>query len=198
MADGRVRVGFSNPYVALYKCEKEKVTYTGLKKLARGVSVSIKPEFSSGKTFYADNVAAETSNGRFTGGTAEFEVDGLLVETEKMIMGIPTEGADGWLSYGEDQKIPYVGVGFITKYISDGEEEYVPTVISKCKFHELEDEAETMEDEINYQTQKLTASILRADDKNKTWRHLGKGVPTEAEALEALKKKLGDTTVGGK
>lgn len=103
-AAGKVCTGFSKPYVALYSHDGTTITYTSGRVLARGVDVSIEPETSDDNAFYADNVQAENDAGTFTGGTLNLTVDGLLQEAEKLIMGLPTPDAKGWMSYGNKQK----------------------------------------------------------------------------------------------
>lgn len=190
-AAGRVTTGFSLPYVAVYSATGGTITYSDGQKLARGVDVTISPESSDDNIFYADNQAAEEDSGRFTGGTLSLTVDGLLTATKKLIFGLPTADSDGWTAYGDEMAVPYVGVGFIARVQSDGVVAYVPTVIAKCKFHPEENTAATQEDEIDWQTQALEATILRADDTNHNWKFEGKEYATEAAAETALCTKLG-------
>lgn len=190
-AAGKVCTGFSKPYVALYSASGTTITYTSGQKLARGVNVSIEPESSDDNKFYADNIEAETEGGKFTGGTLTLTVDGLLAAAESLIMGLPAADSDGWISYGDSQAVPFVGVGYIARYMSDGEESFVPTVLPKCVFNQISSSAATSEDSINFQTQSLTAQIKRADDSNRSWKFLGDEETTEAAAEAALKTKLG-------
>ena len=189
-AAGRVTTGFSLPYVALYAASGGSITYSSGAKLARGVDVTISPESSDDNKFYADNQVAEEDSGRFTGGTLSLTVDGLLTSTKKLIFGLPAE-TGGWTAYGDEMAVPYVGVGFIARTQSDGVVKYVPTVITKCKFHPEETSAATQEDEIDWQTQALEATILRADDTNHNWKFEGQEYGTESAAEAALKTKLG-------
>ena len=191
MANGRVCTGFSKPYVAKYSVSSNTITYSDGMALARGVDVSIEPETSEDNNFYADNIAAESASGSFTGGTVTLTVDGLKSAAEKMIMGLPTAGADGFMAYDNTQQIPYVGIGFIARYMSDGVTSYVPYVLAKCVFSQVGTSAATQEAEIDWQTQELTATIMRADDANQTWKYVGNEYSTEAEAYTALTGKLG-------
>lgn len=189
-AAGKVTTGFSKPYVALYAESNGTVTYTSGQLLARGVDVSISPEAGSDNIFYADNIAAETDAGKFTGGTLSLTVDGLLPDTKKLIFGLPAADGDGWTAFDDDLSIPYVGVGYIARQQSDGVVCYVPTVIPKCRFILPEDAAATQEDSISWQTQSLEATILRADDAKHSWKFEGNEYATEALAEAALKAKL--------
>lgn len=191
MANGQVTTGFSKPYVANYAAADGAVTYSNGQILARGVDVSIEPETSEDNNFYADNIIAETAAGAFTGGTVTFTVDGLLTAAEKLIMGLPTAGEDGWTPYGESQQIPYVGVGFIRRVMSGGVTSYIPYVLPKVTFSQISTEAATQEDEIDWQTQELTATIMRDDTTNQNWKWVGAAVASEAAAEAALQTKLG-------
>jgi len=192
-AAGKVCTGFSLPYVALYSCTDGTISYTGGRKLARGVDVSVEPDTSDDNNFYADNQAAETDGGTFTGGTLNLTVDGLFAEAETMIMGLPA-ASDGWISYDDDQEAPYCGVGYIARYQSDGTTTYSPTIITKTQFAQIQNSHATSEDTKNYQTQALTASILRGDDAKHTWKKIpAEDFATEALAEAALKTALGIT-----
>ena len=186
-AAGKVCTGFSKPYVALYSASGTTITYTSGQKLARGVDVSIEPESSDDNKFYADNIEAETEGGKFTGGTLNLTVDGLFQTAESLIMGLPAADSDGWVHYGDSQEIPFVAVGYIARYMSDGVESYVPTVIPKCIFNQISDSAATSEGSINFQTQSLTAKIKRSENANRDWRIRGDEEETEAAAEAAIK-----------
>lgn len=192
-AAGKVCTGFSKPYVALYSASGTTLTYTSGQKFARGVDVSIEPESSDDNKFYADNFEAETDAGTFSGGTLSLTVDGLLQAAESLIMGLPAADSDGWVHYGDSQEIPFVGIGYIARYMSDGVESYVPTVIPKCIFNQISDSAATSEDSINFQTQSLTAKILRSENANRDWRIRGDEEETEAAAEAAIKKMFSIT-----
>ena len=195
MAVGRVCTGFSLPYIAKYAATGGTITYSDVQKLARGVSVSIEPESSDSNNFYADNVLAESVTGTFTGGTATVTVDGLLTAAEALIMGLPestTVNTVEVLQYGDSANPPYLGFGFLARYMSDGVTTYVPHVLTKVKFQIPSTEANTQEDEIDWQTQELTATVMRDDSAAHNWKMIGAtDYSTEAEAEAALKKLLG-------
>lgn len=197
MANGRVITGYSMPKVAVYSYEGNAVTYTGLMALARGVSVSMDVETSDSSDFYADNVLAESAGGRFTGGTVTLTVDGLKDAARKAIQGLPTEtnltvGSEQVkvLEYDDRQAAPYVGIGFVVRYMENGITSYVPVVLTKCVFDVDTIEAETQEDAIDFQTSELTATIARDDTANHTWRRIGEGQTTEAKAVAVIDAML--------
>lgn len=190
-AAGRVTTGFSKPWVALYNNVGTTVTYSGLRRLARGVNVNINPESADDNKFYVDNVEGESAAGQFAGGTVDLTVDGCFTAAERLIQGLPEADADGWTGYGNDQNVPYVGVGFIIRYMSDGVTSYQPMLLPKVKFNTMTTEAATQEEEIDWQTQALTATISRDDTIKQRWKYLGDSFATEAEAELALKIKMG-------
>lgn len=197
MANGRVITGYSMPKVAVYAYASNAVTYTGLTPLARGVSVSMDVETSDSSDFYADNVMAESAGGRFTGGTVTLTVDGLKDEARKLIQGLPTETnltVDGntvkVLEYDDRQATPYVGIGFVVRYMENGVTSYVPVVLTKCIFDVDTISAETQGENIDFQTAELTATIARDDTANHTWRRIGEAQTTEALAEAVIAAML--------
>lgn len=193
-AAGRVCTGFSKPYVGKYTASAGVISYTNTRKLARGVSVSMTPDSGSDNDFYADNQLAESESGVFTSGTATLTVDGLLFAAEKMVMGLPDAGQDGWTGYGDGQNIPNVGIGFIARYRSDGAEIFVPIVLVKAKFNQVPISAQTQGESIDWQTEELSAKVMRGDDANHTWKWIGADCETEAAAESALKTKMNYVT----
>ena len=188
---GKVATGFSYPYVARYAANEGTITFSNAMELARGVSVNVSPTTSDTNKFYANNQEAETGPNRFTGGTATLTVDGLLVAAERFIMGLPAAGEDGWTAYGDSAQIPYVAIGYIARFMSGGVESFTPTILVKTKFQQINSDYATQEEEIDWQTQELTADLFRGDDLNHSWKYLGGDFETEAAALTALRTKLG-------
>ena len=194
MANGRVITGFSKPWVATYAESGGTVTYSDAMALARGVEVSIEPETSDDNNFYADNIIAETAAGVFTGGTLTLTVDGLKDAARKLIFGLPTAGQDGWTAYGNEMVIPTCGVGFVVRYQEEGAVTYMPIIIPKVVFSLDNTSAATQEDEIDWQTQELTATIKRAEDAKRTWKYVGGALATEASAEDKIKTFFGITS----
>lgn len=193
MAAGRVMTGFSLPYVALYTANGGTVTYSQGQRLARGVQVSIEAEAEDDNIFYADNISAESAPGIFTSGTATFTVDGLKLAAEQLIMGIPAADSEGFIHYGENLTIPYVGVGFVCRYMEDGVTSYVPYILTKCRFVTPGVDAQTATETIEWQTQEITATLLRDDTQNHDWKLVGTEQTTEALAEAKIKAKFNIT-----
>ena len=198
MANGKVCTGFSMPWVAKYANNNGTVTYSDGIPLARGVDVSLSVEGTSDNKFYADNVVAETDNQAFSSGTMTLTVDGLKDAARKMITGVTTTQAVTVTTgttvsfdvYDDVAAVPYVGVGFVVRYMEAGVTTYVPVIIRKVKFNDPELSAATQEEEIDWQTQSLEATILRDDTTNHAWKMVGAEQTTEAAAYNAIKKFL--------
>ena len=197
MKEGKVIVGFSNPYVALYNNAGGTVTYTDGRRLARGVKVSLDVDSSDDNDFYADDSVAETENGQFTGGTANLTVDGLLSESEKFIAGLPEpesvavgDGEVKVYKHGVKAVPPYLGIGFIVQYRSGGKDTYVPIILTKAKFQTAKLEANTREKEISWQTQDLVADLSRDDTVDQNWKWVVEDQDTKAKADAILRHLL--------
>ena len=197
-AAGKVLIGFSKPYVAKYAATGSTVSYSDGQLLARGVSVTISPDSGDDNVFYADNVAAETVGGVFSGGEVTLGVDGLLNATEALIFGLPTPdsltvGSDtvDVYKYGENAVPPYVGIGYVEMYMQEGVRSYRPTIIRKCRFQLPEEGAETQGEEIDWQTRELTATIMRDDTANHDWKWRGADQATEEAAENVVRVALG-------
>lgn len=190
-AAGKVTIGFSKPYVALYSESGGTITYSSGQKLARGVSANAEPDSSDNNNFYADNIVAESDAGSFSGGTVTLTVDGLLQDAEKLIQGLPTADADGFLNYDDDQVTPYVGVGFIIEYMSDGVRYFTPVIFPKCKAGQLTISAETEGESISWQTAEIPFSIYKDDSAKHRWKRVGGELADEATAEAAIKTAFG-------
>lgn len=192
MANGRVVTGFSKPWIAKYSASGGVVTYTDAMPLARGVGVELDLDSSEDNTFYADNQAAENAGGTFMGGTVTLTVDGLLEDAKRLAYGLPAANSDGSVDYGDNAVVPYVGVGYIVRYMSDAVVTYVPTVLTKTKFNLPGESAETQGEEIDWQTSEIVALLMRDDTSNHIWKSVVEaGFSSEEDAEDWLKTKLG-------
>lgn len=198
MANGKVITGFSRPWVAKYAASGGQVSYSGGMPLARGVSVGLDVEGSSDNDYYADNGLAESGDASFSSGTVNLTVDGLKKAARKLISGVTTTravevGEDATVSfdvYDDDQKVPYVGIGFVVEYTEEGVKTYAPFILPKVKFSSESLDAATRERDIDFQSQELEATIYRADNAKHEWKLLGEDQTTEEEAYAAIKAVL--------
>lgn len=196
MADGQVLTGFSKPYFATYTNTSGTISYSTPTVMARGVDVSIELEDASdNNNFYADNVLAESVQGVFTGGTVKLTVDGLKDTVAKTLFGLGTAGQDGFTDYTSALNPPYVGIGFVARYMSGGTTTYVPIILTKCKFKIPNMSAKTQGEDIEWQTQELNATMMRDDSANGVWKKVGAGETTEASAVNKIITALGGTVV---
>ena len=198
MANGKVCTGFSKPYVAKYVNTSGTITYTDGLALARGVDVNLEVETADDNNFYADNVKAESEAGIFSSGTCTLTVDGLKEAARKLIAGVTatTTVTVGNSSvdvevYDDTQVVPYVGIGFIVRYMEDGVTTYAPYLLRKCIFTQPGIDAATQEDEIDWQTQELEANVMRDDSATHQWQWIAEDQSTEAAAEDVLKAMLG-------
>lgn len=198
MANGRVITGYSKPWVAVYTNTSGTVTYDNGQYLARGVEVQIEPEAADSNKFYADNQVAEQAGGGFTGGTVTLTVDGLKEAARKLIMGLPAESSVtvntsttvSMSDFGDGMSIPYVGIGFVVRYMEEGVTTYEPVILTKCQFSVFGTSAATQEDAIEFQTQELEATIMKDDTANHNWKRVGAAQSTEAAAEAVIQAVL--------
>lgn len=193
-AAGKVKTGFSLPYVAVYSASGTTVSYTSGQKLARGVEASYDIETSDDNSFYANNIEEETDSGTFQSGTLNLTVDGLFMTAERLIMGLPAaDSTSGLTAYDDDQSIPDVGIGYIYRYQSGGDVTYTPIIFPRVQFNQIADSGSTQEESIDWQTQELTAAIKKAEDAKRTWKYVGGDETTEAAAEAKIKTFLNIT-----
>lgn len=194
MAAGRVLTGFSMPFVAKYGTGSTGVTYSNGMELARGVDVSIAANASSDNSFYANNTEAETSAGKFSGGTLTLTVDGLKTAAAQLIYGLSApDTSTGEVVYDDDMAPPDVGVGFVARYQEDGVITYDAIIIKRVRFALADFSAATQEADISWQTESLTGTISRADDAKHSWQSRFPGLATEAAAVAKIKTALSIT-----
>ena len=193
MANGKVITGYSFPRVAKYTANDGVISYSEGMPLARGVNVTVDAESGDGVNFYADNVLAESAGGLFTGATATFTIDGLKQAARKLIMGLPEAEqieVDGQsydvISYDDRQQVPNLGVGFVVRYMENGNTTYTAVVLNKIQFNVDGLDAATQEETIEFQTTELSATVMRDDSTNHGWRKMVEDLATEEEAVKVI------------
>lgn len=193
MANGKVITGYSQPIVAKYTYSNNTISYSDNMPLARGVEVSMDVEVGDPTNFYADNTIAEAVAGQFNGATATLTVDGLKDAARNLIAGITSTGSitvDGntvdTVIYDDLQVIPYVGIGFVVRYMENGVTTYAPVILPKAQFSPESLSAATQGESVEFQTTELTATIMRADDANHSWKVIAEDQTTEAAAVAVI------------
>lgn len=193
-----VTTGFSLPYIGKYAESGGTVSYSGGMKLGRGVSMSIEVESADDNIFYADNKAAESETGIMTSASATVTIDGMEDDVAAFALGLPaaTEENVGEeqvevYAYGDRMNPPYLGLGGIRRMMLNGVTTWQPVVYTKCKLSVPGDEWNTQEDQIEWQTQELTLTIMRDDSADHNWKKVYAAQATEAAAENILKTVLG-------
>lgn len=140
MAEGRVIIGYSYPYYALYSNTGTTITYADGNDLARGVGVDFSLDTADSTNWYANNVMAESAQVAFTGGQVTLTCDGMHDDVRKAVAGLPaptteTVGSASvkFYDYDDRQSVPFLGIGFVIKYMENGVESFVPYVFPKVK-----------------------------------------------------------------
>lgn len=95
--------------------------------------------------------------------------------------------------FDDDQEAPYVGLGGVIKKKVDGAVKWVAFVLNKIQFATPGISAVTQGETIEWQTQELTATILRSDAAKHPWFRISTHMDTEADAEAAVKKYLSIT-----
>lgn len=196
-----VTTGFSNIHVALYAADGGNVTYTGVRKLGRSVSMSTDISTSDDNNFYADDRLAETETGSaFTDGSGTMTIDGLSPDDEAFLMGlkagnpvqVDSSNSVETLEYGAEMEPPYIGIGAVKKLQRDGKSYWGAMVLAKCRCKVPGDDATTQEDQIDWQTQDIDFTIMRDDSAKNRWKIIPKILfTTESAAVAFVKKALG-------
>lgn len=193
-----VTTGFSHIHVAEYSAAGGVVTYSGCRELARAKSMSIDVTAMDANNFYANDELAETESATFKEGNAKLTVDGLSGEEEALILGIKEstvqvgDKAVPVVKYGKSMNPPYLGIGAVKKMQMLGVESYRAVILCKTRFGIPPEAAETQEGQKNWQTQELTATLMRDDTDEANWKIIPKeNFATKAEAIAFIKAVLG-------
>ena len=191
-----VTTGFSKPYIGKYNAAGQTVSYTGGMKLGRAVSLSVSVESAEDNDFFADNVIAETETGTMTSATATMSVDGMEDDVAQFALGLPeptsVEVGDSPVNaydYGDNMNPPYLGFGAIRRKMLNGVTTYQPILFTKVKMSIPGNDYATQEEQIDWQTEELTLSILRDDSANRNWKRIFESQETE-DAAEAILKSI--------
>lgn len=192
-------IGLSKPFYAKYAATGTSVTYTGCKQLAKAVEFGMELAGGDDNSLYADNGPAE-SNKQFSGGTMTITTDDIMPEEASDILGIPLQEivndaiqtADPKeMVFGEAQVVPYLGFGTILKKQKNNVIRYMGLVLPKVQFANPGITAVTQGKTIDWQTQELSATIMRDDTSAHNWCRYAL-LDTEADAEAYIKGLLGE------
>ena len=151
---GRVKIGFSKPYVARYSNTGNKVTYSGLRKLARGVDLNIDPSSSDSNDFYADNIAYWSG---YSGGTIEGDLEVAMFDDEfkTQFLGYK-ELTSGGLASVKNATKPNVFVAFQV----EGDQESRRCILYNCSLGAINREYSTITENKEPQTATIPVTCI--------------------------------------
>lgn len=171
------KVGLSRPYVARYSENGAgTVTYSGGVRAGRAVEYSFSlNDTGADNNFYCDNEVGESASGVFSGGSLVWTVAELEQAISEMILGLHTEQVAVGdetvteLVYDESMASPYMGAGIIEKMIVRGQTKWRAVVFTKTQFAVPEMAATTQGETIEWQTDAITANVMRDDSTTHKW-----------------------------
>lgn len=190
------KIGLSRPYVAEYVNSGTNVLYQNGMRMGRAVEFSTEIETSEGNDFYADNTIAETINGVFTGGSLTMTTAELEAAVSRMILGLKTRDVEVGdvtvkeIVFDEDAQSPNLGFGVIVKEILHGVTSWRAIVLKKVAFNVPGEDVTTQGEEIEWQTQETSATIMRDDTPKHEWQVQAGNLTTEELADKYIRTKL--------
>ena len=190
-------IGLSKPYFARYSEGAETPSYSDGGVMGKYTELNISLNEGSANILNGDNGPAESDN-QFTGGTANISTTELSAENMSSVFGakkVPISAgvvtADAsWYVWDDDQTIPYLGIGGIIKKKVNGDIKWVAFVLPKVQFRNPGMVAVTQGETISWQTQSLTADIMRSDEPKHRWYQISSYLDTEADAEAIIKAFL--------
>lgn len=191
-----VTIGYSYPYIARYDGSTGTDKYTDGMDLGAGVSYSDSIEVADDNDFFANNQIDESDTGRFVSGEANITINALSAEAAKMALGIKNQTTvpedTTWDDYDDDTVPPDLGYGHVKKLRDKGVDKFQAFILPRVKMALPSEAATTQGEELDWQTQELTATIMRSLNGKHKWRSIAPTLfDTEQEAYEAVKAYLG-------
>lgn len=180
------KIGLRKPYYALYANNNGTVTYSDGAILARAVDAQLELEDTEAVKLYADDAVAESVAG-FSTGKLTLTVDELSVAKAAAILGMTTESSSSpagtILKFTSTQATPNLGLGFIVTKVVNNANKYVAVILPKIQFEVPAGDYTTQGETVEFQTQELTATVMRDDTSSGTWKIEGEfASPADAEA----------------
>lgn len=195
------KIGLSKPYYAIYSNTGTTVTYSKGGVIGKYTEFSLELEDGDNNILYADNGPAESDNS-FAGGTATVTTDDLIAERMLAILGLKKEAITEpalstkdayWLVFDDDQDTPYIGLGGIIKKKINNATKYQAFILTKIQFTNPGLEAVTQGETIEWQTQELSATIMRSDEAKARWFMISNELDSEEDAEKIIKAHLNIT-----
>ena len=195
------KIGLSKPYYAIYSNTGTTVTYSKGGVIGKYTEFSLELEDGDNNILYADNGPAESDNS-FAGGTATVTTDDLIAERMLAILGLKKEAITEpalstkdayWLVFDDDQDTPNIGLGGIIKKKINNATKYQAFILTKIQFTNPGLEAVTQGETIEWQTQELSATIMRSDEAKARWFMISNELDSEEDAEKIIKAYLNIT-----
>lgn len=200
-----MKTGLSYLLIAPYKYDEatDKVTYGEGHVTARMAEYKMDVEVEEDNNCYLDNQIAETAPGRMksanlTVNTGEFDdaMSKMLLNAKEIKATVGRKEIKG-VAFDDDMKSPAVGSGLIEEHVFHGEYFYRAFLFPKTVYQIPAGAATTRGESIDWQTQELTAKIMRSDEKetddtpalHHPWQKYW-DCATESEAIALLKQVL--------
>ena len=202
-------IGLRKPYYAhyIYDPVTGQVTYTGGGIMAKAVEFTASIEDGGDNNLYADDGIAE-SDRSFAGGEMSITTDDLTQEASTAVLGVrrnevtlPSGDVVTELVYDESAEAPNLGFGIIIPKRRGGKAYYRALVMNKVMFSVPEESAKTKGDKVEWQTPKITGTIMRSDGEGHPWKReatLESEAAAEAyikHCLNIVDESLGSLTV---
>jgi len=190
--------GLSIPICAAYNHDgKGGVTYSDPYVADSAREYSLEVEAGEDNNFYADNKIKEQSAGTFSSGKLTLTTADMEPQLAKKVLGLKTvkRAVNGKeideLVYDDSANAPYLGFGVIEEHQINNVTKYKPIVLAKIRFKNPGQAAATRENEIDWQTSEIEASVLRSDQMDAKYQNPWQFCPlemylTEAEAREYI------------
>ncbi|WP_305138438.1 hypothetical protein [Dubosiella newyorkensis] len=203
-----MKTGVSYLVLAPYHYDEatDKVTYGEGAITARMAEYKVAVEVEDDNKCYLDNQVAETAPGRMksaelTVSTGEFDskMSKMLLSAKEITETVGSKEIKG-VAYDDDMISSPVGAGLIEEHVFHGEYFYRAFLFPKTAFSIPAGAASTRGESIDWQTQELTGTIMRSDQKetdetpplHHPWQKFW-DCESESQALSLLKQVLNVT-----
>lgn len=175
--------GISHPWVAEYV---GKGKYRDAFRCGEAVKTSVNPVYNEA-SLYGDNRKVESVK-EFKEANVTLGVTRMPLVAGRMMFGHDV-GTDGTETSNTEDSTGYVGYGFITAEMENGQKIYRACFLPKVKFAESEEAYETKGDSIVLKTPALNGTAM--GDTDGVWRKKSPQFETEGEADEWIRIQIG-------
>lgn len=156
------RIGLDK--LTLWKITKDDntgLTYGTPVHLGKAIKASIKPKVVSSE-LYGDDALAETYSA-VTGYDLQFDITDFPPSMQAMLLGYKSD-SNGMVELAPDAEAPYFALAYRSALSTGG---YSYHNMLKVRFEPSDEEFETRGQNVNFQTQKLTAKAVLTENTGK-------------------------------